>query len=337
MSKPIYTFLPPGKPASVKRKNSLESEFSNKRANIEQNPKNHSLTENSNSTICQIDTSIISIFSALDNALVYHRAINCGEGIASFHHLQHSVEMQTKKSFTLESLETIMSIWPDSFKICPAIVLFNGTKIGSLFIDFPTKKFNLATRLKQFRSFLKSPPFTAVNLKKLIPKNPFKSNITCFPEKKKQMIQELQKKPISSISSDIVTHNKSLKYRQVSLLERIRTKHAQNEQISSDSSYLAAFQKLSSIVDCLFILLTTYPRKSSFSISEVITVLTSSLKQPLSNDEIRNSLTVLADTLPEFCQIIKISDTLSAIKFCRDYKLSEIKKSLESKQIQFQA
>ncbi|CCJ29575.1 unnamed protein product [Pneumocystis jirovecii] len=334
MSKPIYTFLPPGKPTSIKRKKPLGPELPNKRINVEENYRNQVSKEKENPNTHQLNTSIVSIFSALDNALVYYRAINNGEGSASFHHLQQSVEMQAKKSFTLESLETIINIWPDSFKISPVIILFNGTRIGSLSIDFPSKKFNLTTRLKQFRSYLESPPFNNINLKELIPKNPSKDNIY-FSEKKKQAIQGLQKKTISTISSSPIDH-KGLKYRQASLLERIRFKHTQNMQISSNFTHLAALQKLSNIIDCLFILLATYPSKSAFSISEVVTALTSSLKQPLSNSEIQHSLTVLANTFPEFCQIIKISNTLSAIKFHRNYKFAELKKNLELKQTEFQ-
>ncbi|KAG5439044.1 hypothetical protein PCANB_002376 [Pneumocystis canis] len=335
MSKPIYTFLPPGKPKLIKRKKSLEYELSNKRVNVKQNCKNEVTIEHQDSNKNQLDTSIINIFSALDHALVYHHATNGGEGEISFHNLQHSIEMQTKIPFTLESLEKIISIWPNSFKICPTTILFNGTQIGSLSIDFPTKKFNLAARLKQFRTYLESPPSTIINLKDLISKNTSKNNIIYFPEKK-QAIQELQKKPISAIPSDTINFNKSLKYRQASLLERIRFKHTQNTQTSSNITHLISLQKLSNIVDCLFVLLATYPRKSAFSMSEVVTALTSSLKQPLSNDEIYDLLNVLTNTLPNFCQIIKISDTLSAIKFYRNYKLLDIKKSLELEQIKLQ-
>ncbi|KAG5519068.1 hypothetical protein PMAC_002154 [Pneumocystis sp. 'macacae'] len=220
MSRPIYTFLPSKKPTTVKRKKPLEPELPNKRINVEENCKDQVSKKKKNLDIHKIDTSIVSIFSALDNALVYYRAINNGEGSVSFHHLRQSVEMQAKKSFTLESLETIMRIWPDSFKISPVVILFNGTRIGSLSIDFPSEKFNLAVRLKQFRSCLESLSLNDINLKELIPKNPSEGNI-CFSEKKKQAIQELQKKTVSTVPSDIVDH-KSLKYRQVSLLERAR-------------------------------------------------------------------------------------------------------------------
>ncbi|EMR10087.1 hypothetical protein PNEG_01836 [Pneumocystis murina B123] len=335
MSRPIYAFLPSRKSTSIKRKRLLEPELANKRINVDQNHKIRVPIKNQNENVHQQDTSIIKIFSALDQALVYHHAISYGEGTASFHYLQHSLETQAKKSFTLESLERIVSIWPESFKISPTIILFNGKRIGSLSIDFPTKEFNLAARLKQFRSRLELSQSITTDLKKIIPKNVSSNTIICLPEKKKQAIQELEKKTTST-SDTSIDSNKSLKYRQTSLLERIRFKHTRNTHTSPAFEQLNSLQKLSNIVECLFVLLATYPRKSAFSMSEVVTVLTSSLKHPLSITEIHKLLAVLVNTLPKFCQIIKISDTLSAIKFYRNYKLAEIKKIIELKQIELQ-
>ncbi|QSL65890.1 hypothetical protein MERGE_000170 [Pneumocystis wakefieldiae] len=335
MSRPIHAYLPPGKPTSVKRKRILEPGSANKRANLDQSYKINVPIKNLNDDEHQQDSSIIKIFSAIDQALVYHHAINNGEGTASFHYLQNSLETQAKKSFTLESLEKIVSIWPESFKISPTVILFNGKRVGSLSIDFPTKEFNLAARLKQFRSRLELSQSIAVDLKKIIPKNVSSNTVICMPEKKRQAIQELEKKTTST-SDTSIDSNKSLKYRQTSLLERIRFKHSRNTYTSPAFEQLNSLQKLSNIVECLFVLLATYPRKSAFSMSEVVTALTSSLKHPLSINEIQKLLNVLVNTLPKFCQIIKISDTLSAIKFYRNYKLAEIKRIIKLKQIELQ-
>ncbi|KTW25844.1 hypothetical protein T552_03117 [Pneumocystis carinii B80] len=335
MSRPIYAFLPSGKSTSIKRKRLLEPDLANKRVNVNENHKIRVPIKNQSEHVYQQNASVIRLFSALDQALVYHHAINNGEGTASFHYLQHSLETQAKKSFTLESLERIVSVWPESFKILPTVILFNGKRIGSLSIDFPTKEFNLAARLKQFRSRLELSPSITVDLKKIIPKNVSSNTIICHPEKKRQAIQEPEKKTTSTSDASIDS-SKSLKYRQTSLLERIRFKHTQNTRTSPAFEQLNALQKLSNIVECLFVLLATYPRKSAFSMSEVVTALTSSLKHPLSTAEIQKLLTILVNTLPKFCQIIKISDTLSAIKFYRNYKLAEIKKIIESKQMELQ-
>lgn len=238
---------------------------------------------------------LCTAFDAIETSLIYHYTSSIQP--IPFQTLRQKTLQYSKSSLTLSHIQQIITIYPDSYSI-----------VSSSRGDYSIAANGIPHRCQQRKQQFKE--LAARWQNKAVPLNPLPENgPTSVKRTASDRLESLRKKPKMPTKPELAE-------RSGSVLQRIRAKEA-SRAFDYKLKELQATQKTydtfigAQLTRICTILLSLQSR--SYSLEQLLKILSDSLKTRLSPQESRDALDILSKRAPEFCTIVN-TGAVRAIK-----------------------
>ena len=251
---------------------------------------------------------LLKLFLALESCLLSTLSLS------TYHSVERAVTNSARHEFTLERLAQIQGVWPDAYRLEPAMALYNGSRVPSISILRPTSTIASAVSNDRRHTFEMQLPawygrlgaLPAMEHKTLMPLNAAK--ITSIQRDHK----EIQTSSIDELSS--------AKDRQSALRERVRAKALDKASGPTDedrnNATIAAL--VPNVVTSIKILLASR-RTKSIGLVELVDNLVTSMNNRVGVHEVRKIVEYLSrsDLYGNWCRMGQVGGVY-LVKFVGD-------------------
>ena len=267
------------------------------------------------------------VFESIDGSIVYYNASNRFHNGISFTELKTRVAQHSRQTLQLSHIQQIMTLWPEAYNLS---IQRNSHKLIYL-ISAPS---NLASdtqnRIVKFKLLCNrwaiTEKLSQVPLHHLPSPDTSPTKIESIASQRMDSLRKTPQKNQSAMPTPSPSPTNA--NRIISMMERIRAKDEANKKIDIEQLQREKYQKFiqsqhEAIAKVLISLSSSKRDSSSFSLDHVISRLRDSLKTKLGVTETTDALSLLADKVPEFCQVINCSN----IRAVRNHKRMEYPRS----------